>query len=73
MEEVLSLLKQNSKDPVFLGYPYGLIQADRFGRVSNNDAEYLKTSFMAKAGKRFDKIRKYMASVDSHEILDSVS
>jgi hypothetical protein len=73
MDDVLSLLKQNAVDPIFLGYPYGLIEADRVGRVSNNDAEYLKTSFMAKAGKRFEKIRKYMASVDSHSILDSVS
>lgn len=73
MEDVLALLKQNAVDPIFLGYPYGLIEADRLGRVSNNDAEYLKTTFMAKAGKRFEKIRKYMAAVDSHSILDSVS
>jgi hypothetical protein len=72
-DEVLALLKQNSIDPIFLGYPYGLIEADRLGRVSNNDMEYLKTSFMAKAGKRFEKIRRYMAAVDSHSILDSVS
>lgn len=72
MEDAICLLKNNSSDPVFLGYPYGLIEADRLGRVSNNDAEYLKTAFMAKAGKRFEKIRKYMASADSHSILDSI-
>ena len=46
VEQVLSLLKSNSKDPVFLGYPYGLIEADRFARISNEELELLKTKFM---------------------------
>ncbi|MFC1705185.1 DNA double-strand break repair nuclease NurA, partial [Nanoarchaeota archaeon] len=30
ISNVLPMLISNSKDPVFLGYPYGLIEADRF-------------------------------------------
>lgn len=68
-DEVFSLLKENSKDPVFLGYPYGLIDADRFARVSNNEKEYLKTMLMVRL-KREDLEEK---SVDAHKVLDSIS
>ena len=69
----LGILKKNSADPVFLGYPYGLIEADRFARVSNDEAEYLKVKLTSKAGKNRDKIINYMKSVDSHSVLDNIS
>jgi len=69
-EEVFGLLMCNSKDPVFLGYPYGLIDADRFARVSNNEKEGLKMQLRAKIGRDFDmseiaKRRKLCTSVQS--------
>lgn len=67
-DEVFSLLKDNSKDPVFLGYPYGLIDADKFARVSNNEKEYLKTMLMVRL-KREDLGDR---SVDAHSVLDSI-
>lgn len=72
IDEVLSLLVENSKDPIFLGYPYGLVMADRFARVSNNEKNYLRTMFMTKFGKRWEKIGKYEGSLDAHEVLDRV-
>ncbi|MFH2027746.1 MAG: hypothetical protein ABIJ08_01275 [Nanoarchaeota archaeon] len=73
VDYVLGLLKNNSMDPVFLGYPYGLIEADRLGRVTNNEIDALKIQFIAKAGDKWEKIRKYLATNDAHTILDKIS
>jgi hypothetical protein len=73
LDSVLSLLKQNAKDPVFLGYPYGLIEADKNARVSNNEAEYYRVMLMSKAGKDSSKIMDYIKSVDAHSILDNIT
>ena len=71
-DSVVSMLAANSRDGVFLGYPYGLIEADKFARVAKNDAEYLRTSFMAKAGKQWKKIEQCLTTANAHEILDRV-
>lgn len=63
INEILSLLKNNSRDPVFLGYPYGLIEADKFARVSNQEKEYYKTIINSKIG---------FEDKDAHNILDSI-
>lgn len=72
INEILSILKNNSKDPVFLGYPYGLIEADKFARVSNNEKEHLKTTFLAKLGKDNEKIAQYLNTLNAHNVLDSI-
>lgn len=69
-EDVLSLLRAYSKDVVFPGYPYGLLLADKFARVSNSEKEYLLTIFQAKAGKSWDRIKRALNALNSHEILD---
>ncbi|MBW2993176.1 DNA double-strand break repair nuclease NurA, partial [Candidatus Woesearchaeota archaeon] len=51
IEEILEQLAKNCSDAVFPGYPYGLILADKFARISNKEKEYLLTVFQAKAGK----------------------
>ncbi len=71
--KVVSLLAANSTDPVFLGYPYGMIDADRFARVSNEEAEYMKVKIVSKAGKQSSKILDSLKSVDAHSILDNIS
>lgn len=71
--KVLGILMKNSKDPVFIGYPYGLVEADRFARVSNEEAEYLKVRLISKAGKQRGKIIGYMKTVDAHSILDNIA
>jgi len=60
--ELLNLL---TCDPVFPGYPYGLIDADRFARISNQERDYHKTMILAKA--------RLADEQNSHEILDKLS
>ena len=70
---VFSVLAANSNDPVFLGYPYGLVEADRFARVSNREREMLKTRFMAKAGKEWSSIESASKALNAHSVLDNIS
>jgi len=69
IDEILALLKDNSKDPVFLGYPYGLIEADRFARIGNYEKEYQKTILSAKIGARLES---FSAPLNAHNILDKI-
>lgn len=73
IDEILALLKNNSKDAVFLGYPYGLIEADKFGRVSNKEKDYLRTIFLSKLSRDNKKIVQYLNTLNAHNILDSIS
>ncbi|MBU0758731.1 MAG: DNA double-strand break repair nuclease NurA, partial [Nanoarchaeota archaeon] len=69
--EILAVLTQNSRDPVFLGYPYGLVQADELARVSNSELDMLRTKFMVKTSSLWKEFEKEIRSVDAHTILDS--
>ena len=53
LQNILSLLKQNSIDPVFLGYPYGLIEADKFARVTAQEKEYYQTIIITHLAKKW--------------------
>jgi len=70
--EITSVLAENSKDIAFPGYPYGLIDADRFARVSGNEIEkyqVLLLSEISKLGKWKD-IARHVSSGDAHSVLD---
>ena len=69
---ILSFLAANSTDAVFLGYPYGLIEADRFARISNREKEMLRTTFMAKSGKGWGSLERSESALNAHSILDSI-
>jgi len=66
------LLRANSEDPVFLGYPYGLVESDKFARVGNNEKEAMKLQIMAKAGKKWQHIDHYLSTMNAHDVLDNV-
>jgi hypothetical protein len=68
--EIFSLLVNNSSDPIFLGYPYGLIDADKFARVTKNEQEMLFTKIKMK--KEFKKLLPYINMQNSHDILDNM-
>ena len=70
-EEIISSLALNCTDPVFIGYPYGAIEADRTARVSNQEKDSLKTMLLVKLRSR--NIEKYLNSSNAHEILDRIS
>ena len=69
-DNVLALLSENSNDPVFLGYPYGLVLADKLARVSNEEAEYMKTKFISKI--KNEDLLRYLNALNAHDILDRI-
>lgn len=69
--DAINCLTSNSVDPIFIGYPYGLVEADRIARVSNQERDSLKTIFLVKL--RNKNIEKYLNSANAHEILDKIS
>ncbi len=73
INNVISLISNNAKDSVFIGYPYGLIEADRNARVSQQEKEMLLTLFSTKLGKDWEKIKESLSNVDAHEVLDNIS
>ena len=66
-------LSINSSDSIFKGYPYGLIEADRFARVSNKDTEYLKIRILTLLGDSSRDLEELFSSLNAHTILDNVS
>ncbi|MFH1849707.1 MAG: hypothetical protein ABH879_05975 [archaeon] len=70
---IFSTLAENSRDALFPGYPYGLIEADRFARVSNKERENLKAALIARSGLSWPSIRSMLSSSDTHSILDRIS
>ncbi len=69
-DTVLALLAENSRDPVFLGYPYGLVLADKLARVSNDELEYYKTKFISQI--KNDDLLRYLNALNAHDVLDHV-
>lgn len=71
-DEIMSSLKLHASDPVFLGYPYGLVEADRAARVSNQEATYLKTKIISLLGNP-QQLEHLLSTQNAHSILDSLS
>ncbi len=71
-KEAAGKIAANSTDPVFFGYPYGLIEADRLARVENTEKDYLRSKFMARAGSRWKELEELSHALDAHGVLDSI-
>ncbi len=65
--KVIGCLAYNSGDPVFLGYPYGLIKADDVARVDGDDLSYVRMHFL-----RNIDMDELEASKNAHSILDKI-
>jgi len=67
-ERVIAALADNAKDISFPGYPYGLIDADRFGRVGMGEKEMQQTLFMSTASAHgaWPKIQRFIRATDAH-------
>jgi hypothetical protein len=61
----------NSSDPIFIGYPYGLILADKLARVSNEEKNSLNLKIIL--DKKNEEIIKYLQTQNAHSILDNTS
>lgn len=72
VEEIFSLLCRNSTDATFPGYPYGLIDADRFARVSYDEISYYRSLLMSELYKNGgnSKFLSHIRSRDAHDILN---
>ncbi len=69
---ICGILSLHASDPVFRGYPYGLVQADEFGRVSHKEQEGLLLTFMHAAQEKYPLLVREMRSLDAHSILDRI-
>ena len=67
--EVVSVLRENAQDPCFLGYPYGLVEADQRAHVSKQEGNLLKLQFLARFG---ESLRHHCAALDAHEVLNAL-
>ncbi len=71
-QEAIQALASQSNDPVFLGYPYGLVWTDKIARVSHEEASLLRTQLFVHLGKDAERIKRYTAAVSAHDVLDSI-
>lgn len=71
--KIFGIIASNSTDPLFLGYPYGLILADKYARVSNLEISINKIKFEKTIGKSFKLFKNRNLSLNAHEILDSIN
>jgi len=64
---MLGALVPHSVDPIFLGYPYGLVDADLNARVSKDELSQLQMKFKVYSKEMFDVLE---AAVDAHDVLN---
>ncbi len=64
LRDAVSLLTANSNDYRFPGYPYGLVDADQFARVSEKECIYLRSLF---ASLNIDE-----STSDAHNVLNRI-
>jgi len=72
VEKLFSDIYLNSKDPIFLGYPYGFIDVDQYVRVSDEESELLRTKMSMRLGKDWNEFSKHLNSMNAHSILDKI-
>lgn len=72
VHEMFSALVHDSKDPIFLGYPYGLIDVDQYVRISEEESELLRTKISVKFGKGWNDFSKSLNSMNAHSVLDKI-
>ncbi|HYD02826.1 MAG TPA: hypothetical protein VEC16_00855 [Alphaproteobacteria bacterium] len=72
IEDRISSLKSLSNDPIFLGYPYGLVDVDQYVRVSDEEKEYMKIKLFSLLGKEYWKLSSEENSMNAHSILDNI-
>jgi hypothetical protein len=72
VDEILGQLARNSQDMSFPGYPYGLVDADRFARVSNHEIESYQAILLSEISKmgNWPKFSRHVSATDAHSILN---
>ncbi|MFW6117564.1 MAG: DNA double-strand break repair nuclease NurA [Thermoproteota archaeon] len=74
VEELMGQLAENSRDVSFPGYPYGLVDADRFARVTEEDVEGYRALLLSEVSRQggWTKFARHIRAVDAHSILNSL-
>jgi len=67
LPDVVAALAQESQDAAMLGYPYGLIEADRYARVREEEKAYLKARAELALG---PILREHASAMDAHDALN---
>lgn len=65
----LENLAFQARDAYFLGYPYALVVADAFARVSQGEAALARALVEAKLGVSFEDVLKSERAIDAHDWL----
>jgi len=71
-EEIFSRLRIHAQDPLFLGYPYGLIAADKQVRITKEEAQSLQSKFKLLFSDSWKEVETHTSSITAHTILDSI-
>jgi len=73
--DVLSSLAANSQDIAMPGYPYGMIDADRFAQVRMNELNMYRGLMMAEMSRHpeWKKLSKYSLTTKFHDDLNWVT
>lgn len=69
IDEILGNIAYQAQDPIFLGYPYGLVDADKKARVTDEEIEYLKNMGSNKMGTLAEH---KVNSMNAHDLLSNI-
>jgi len=74
MEAVIATLASNTGDASFYGYPYGLVDADRFARGSDEEKDGQEIQFEVAASQRalWKKLSGFIRTTDAHSRLNKI-
>ncbi|MGM5480289.1 MAG: hypothetical protein ACQESC_02405 [Nanobdellota archaeon] len=73
LEYLLTTLSMTSCDPVFLGYPYGLVEADKLARIEDDRIQESRLHIHRQLQGESNKLLRGVHFKNAHEILDSFS
>lgn len=72
LAEIMSQLSANSADPSFLGYPYGLIDADDNARVKDEEVLPYRMMVLSEISKMgcWQRFQREMQAIDAHKVIN---
>lgn len=70
MATAFGAVAYNSRDPVFLGYPHGLVHADSIARCTEEELSIHKMRFLS--GQKSLNMQRILATNKAHAVLDSL-
>ena len=72
-DHILASLASNSGDASFLGYPYGLVDADRYAQIRRSDVVLCRELLQSRARATLGSASGYMSNIGAHDHLNGVT